>query len=143
MKIPTESRSSRSGGRDASASSGSNGREGSSTTNGGIGGIPRPHVTNSPSKLAVRTNTKLLAGGGSKQDGNSNGTGHHSRTSTANGDIRNGGLPEPSLRYGGGSNGTSGLVYKGGSGSSSSKTLVNDKLYPNRCVPSTFFKLNV
>ena len=122
MKNPTESRSSR------DRSTGGERRESSvglAATNGG-GGIPRPHMTNSPSKLAVRTNTKLLAGGSSKHE--SNGGSHHSRSSTSNssGEMRNGGgSGETSLRYGG-SSAASGLVYKGG------KTLVNDKLYPNR-----------
>ena len=35
-----------------------NSREGNLRDGGG--GIPRPQVTNSPSKLAIRTNTKLL-----------------------------------------------------------------------------------
>ena len=80
------------------------------------GGIPRPHVTSSPSKLAIRTNTKLL------------GTKHDQVGRSFSGDQRS----QPSdqgLRYPGGGQGPPPGAQQGYQ-KGVQKTLVSDKLYP-------------
>ena len=91
-------------------------RVGGMTGREGGGGIPRPHVTSSPSKLAIRTNTKLL------------GTKHDQVGRSFSGDHRS----QPSdqgFRYpSGGQGGPPGAQQ--GYSKGAQKTLVNDKLYP-------------
>ena len=100
-----------------------------------VGGIPRPHVTSSPSKLAVRTNTKLLSAAppnNNKHDAvgrTVSSGGENPRPDSSNPRSENSARLGEGYRYGGGS----GLAYAkppAGGSAASQKALVSDKLYP-------------